>query len=170
MCSASTRKNWSFRALISPYRVSSKRKHCSFHCCASWRSCAISSAWCLFCVVECGGKEGEKASQLDRPKRARWDKRSSPQVTHYLPANKRRGVSTEEGEIDDTRQCGTGTDTRLCLPSVHICDPRPILLLKSADIPWRVVTFVSQDAQVILGLVESCAGPMLVSTQLEMDI
>ena len=65
---------------------------------------------------------------------------------------------------------GTGTDTRLCLPSVHICDPRPILVLECAEIPQRVVTFVSQDAQIVLGLVESCAGPMLVSAQLEMDI
>ena len=64
------------------------------------------------------------------------------------------------------RQCG-GTDMRLCLPSVHIYDPRPILLLESVEISERVVTFVSQDAQIVLGLVESCAGPMLVSAQLE---
>ena len=56
VCSASTRRNWSFQALISPRRVSSRSKHWSFHCCASWRSCAISSAWC---VVECRGKEGK---------------------------------------------------------------------------------------------------------------
>jgi hypothetical protein len=65
---------------------------------------------------------------------------------------------------------GGQTDTRLCLPSVHICDPRPILLLESVEIPERVVTFVSQDAQIVLGLVESCAGPMLVSAQLEMTL
>ena len=61
-----------------------------------------------------------------------------------------------------------GADTRLCLPSVHIYDPRPILLLESVEIPERVVTLVSQDARIVLGLVESCAGPMLVSAQLEM--
>ena len=53
------------------------------------------------------------------------------------------------------------------LPSIHICDPRPILLLENVEIPERVVTLVSQDAQIVLGLVESCAGPMLVSAQLE---
>jgi hypothetical protein len=62
------------------------------------------------------------------------------------------------------------TDTRLCLPSVHICDPRPILVLECAEIPERVVTFASQDTQIVLGLVESCASPMLVSAQLEMVI
>ena len=67
------------------------------------------------------------------------------------------------------RQCG-GTDMRLCLPSVHIYDPCPILLLESVEIPERVVTFVSQDAQIVLGLVESCAGPVLVSAQLEMTL
>jgi hypothetical protein len=58
MCSASTRRNWSFHDSNSPRRVSSRRKHCYFHYCASWRSCAISSSWCLCCVVECGEKEG----------------------------------------------------------------------------------------------------------------
>ena len=56
---ALTRKNWSFHVLNSPRRVS-RRKHWSFHYCASWRSCAISSAWCLCCVIECGEKEGEE--------------------------------------------------------------------------------------------------------------
>ena len=63
-----------------------------------------------------------------------------------------------------------GSDTRLCLPSVHIYDPRPILLLESIEISERLVAFVSQDAQIVLGLVESCAGPMLVSAQLEMTL
>jgi hypothetical protein len=50
VCSVSMRRNWSFHDLISPRRVSSRRRHWSFHCWASWRSCEISSAWCLFCV------------------------------------------------------------------------------------------------------------------------
>ena len=65
MCSASMRRNWSFHALISRRRVSSRRKHWSFHHWASWRSCTISSAWCLFCVVECGGKEGGKGNSAE---------------------------------------------------------------------------------------------------------
>ena len=60
------------------------------------------------------------------------------------------------------------TDTRLCLPLIHICDPRPILLLESVEIPERVVTFVSREVQIVLGLAESCTGPVLVSAQLEM--
>ena len=32
---------------------------------ASWRSCTISSAWCLFCVVECGGKEGVEGNSAE---------------------------------------------------------------------------------------------------------
>jgi len=35
VCSASTRRNWSFHDWISPRRVSSRRKHWSFHCWAS---------------------------------------------------------------------------------------------------------------------------------------
>ena len=89
MCSASMRRNWSFQALISPRRVSSRRKHWSFHCWASWRSCEINSAWCLFCD-ECGeGREGGQVSQLGRNSQKNTDdgnERSSPLVTHYLPA------------------------------------------------------------------------------------
>jgi hypothetical protein len=62
---------------------------------------------------------------------------------------------------------GNAGDTRLCLPPVHICDPRPILLLEGVEVPQRVVPFVSQDAQIVLGLVESRTGPMLVSAQLK---
>ena len=95
--------------------------------------------------------------------------RSPPQVTHYLSASKRWSKHGRR-EIDDTRQCWGQTDTHLYLPSIHICDPLPILLLENVEIPERVVTFVSQDAQIVLGLAESCTGPMLVSAQLEMTL
>ena len=64
VCSASTRRNWSFQALISPRSVSSRRKHWSFHCCASWRSWLTSSAWWVFCV-----KRREGGYQMDSPSR-----------------------------------------------------------------------------------------------------
>jgi hypothetical protein len=44
------------------------------------------------------------------------------------------------------------------------------LLLAGVEIPERIVAFVSQDTQIVLGLVESCTGPMLVSAKLEMII
>jgi hypothetical protein len=63
---------------------------------------------------------------------------------------------------------GTGQmQTRLCLPPVHICDPRPSLLSAGVKIPERIVAFMSQDTQVVLGLIEPCTGPMFISAKLE---
>lgn len=64
---------------------------------------------------------------------------------------------------------GAVCGTRLCLPPVHICDPRPSLLLAGVEIPEGVIAFVSQDTQIVLGLVESCTGAMLVSAKLGME-
>jgi hypothetical protein len=41
------------------------------------------------------------------------------------------------------------------------------LLLEGVEVPQLVVPFVSQNAQIVLGLVESRTGPMLVSAQLK---
>jgi len=58
VCSASTRRNWSFQAFISPRSVSSRRRHWSFHCWASWRSWLTNSAWWVFCVERTGEEVG----------------------------------------------------------------------------------------------------------------
>jgi len=63
-----------------------------------------------------------------------------------------------------------GVRTRLCLPPVHFCEPGPRLFFASVKVPNRIVTLMSQDAHIVLGLSESCTGPMFVSAKLEMRI
>jgi len=58
--------------------------------------------------------------------------------------------------------------TRLCLPPVHFCEPRPRLFFASVKISNRIVAFMSQDAQIVLGLSESRASSMFVSAKLKL--
>jgi hypothetical protein len=44
------------------------------------------------------------------------------------------------------------------------------LLLAGVKIPERIVTFTSQDTQVVLGLIESRTVPVFVSVKLENEV
>ena len=60
--------------------------------------------------------------------------------------------------------------TRLCLAPVHFCDPGSRLFFASIKISNRIVAFLSQDAQIVLGLSESRTSPMLVSAKLKFEV
>jgi hypothetical protein len=137
VCLASTRRNWSFQALISSRSVSSRRRHWSFHCCASWRSWLTSSAWWVFCTRRGEGGSGVRwtvchnsASEYFTTTDAlfAWDE--------CKQSSMHKGVERQEA-------------AHLRLPLVHFRDPDPLARIEISE---RIVALAPEDTEIVLDL------------------